>query len=126
MRDYDEELLLKHFGVPGMKRPNGLKYKARRGSTDLYSLRRAKMHPKARISEEPSEESSGDLAHEDKNQNDVIKRKINDSISTIEYPAAVLVINKNGDEAEVTMFDKTTYTKDKINEFVNSLQKEKR
>lgn len=117
MRDYDEELLLKHFGVPGMKRPNGLKYKARRGSTDLYNLRRAKMHPKARISEEPSEESSGDLAHEDKNQND---------IKIVEYPQAFLVIQKEGDESKITIFDTENYNRDDVDTFVNSLNKEKR
>ena len=126
MRNYDEELILKHFGVPGMKRPIGLKYKARRGSTDLYSQRRAKMHPKARISEDIVDESSVELSHEDKNQNDVIKRKINDNISVIEYPSHILVVNKNGDEAEITIFYMKKSTKDNVEDFIKSLKKKER
>lgn len=43
MRDYDLEEFLMHYGVPGMKRPRGLKYKTR-GSTSLYANRRAQMY----------------------------------------------------------------------------------
>ena len=43
MRDYELEEFLMHYGVPGMKRPRGLKYKTR-GSTSLYANRRAQMY----------------------------------------------------------------------------------
>lgn len=43
MRDYDMERFLMHYGVPGMKRPKGLRYKTR-GSTSLYANRQRQMH----------------------------------------------------------------------------------
>ncbi len=43
MRNYELEEFLMHYGVPGMKRPRGLKYRTR-GSTSLYANRRAQMY----------------------------------------------------------------------------------
>lgn len=43
MRDYELEEFLMHYGVPGMKRPRGLKYKTR-GSTSLYANRQRQMY----------------------------------------------------------------------------------
>ena len=43
MRDYDLEDFLKHYGVPGMKRPSGLKYKTGRINATLYSNRQRQM-----------------------------------------------------------------------------------
>ena len=43
MRDYELEKFLMHYGVPGMKRPRGLKYKTR-GSTSLYANRQRQMY----------------------------------------------------------------------------------
>lgn len=43
MRDYELEDFLKHYGVPGMKRPSGLKYKTGRINSTLYSNRQRQM-----------------------------------------------------------------------------------
>lgn len=66
MRDYELEKFLMHYGVPGMKRPRGLKYRTH-GSTSLYANRRAQMYRRNTESEEPSREESDAAAKKIKN-----------------------------------------------------------
>ena len=79
MRNYELEEFLMHYGVPGMKRPKGLKYRTR-GSTSLYANRRAQMYRRNTESEESSREES-DAAVDNvwakqkvKNQNQRLKK----------------------------------------------------
>ena len=44
MRNYELENYLKHYGVPGMKRPRGLKYKTKGVNATLYQNRQAQMN----------------------------------------------------------------------------------
>ena len=53
MRDYDTEEFLIHYGVKGMKRPSGLKYKTRgNGSTSLYANRQSQMYGRNKKSDD--------------------------------------------------------------------------
>ena len=72
-----------HYGVPGMKRPRGLKYKTR-GSTSLYANRRAQMYRRNTESEESSREESDATARKIKNAVDNMwtKQKSKKSKST--------------------------------------------
>lgn len=55
MRDYELEEFLMHYGVPGMKRPRGLKYKTR-GVRNVYANRLSQM--RKRSGTESSEEKA--------------------------------------------------------------------
>ena len=83
MRDYELEEFLMHYGVPGMKRPRGLKYKTR-GSTSLYANRRAQMYRRSAESEESGREESDAAAKKIKNAVDNMwtKQKSKKSKST--------------------------------------------
>ena len=73
MRDYELEEFLMHYGVPGMKRPRGLKYRTR-GSTSLYANRRAQMYRKNTESEESSRE---------KEESDAAAKKIKNAVDNM-------------------------------------------
>lgn len=53
MRDYDMERFLMHYGIPGMKRPRGLKYKTKNnGSVSLYQRRKEQMNKDSSTADE--------------------------------------------------------------------------
>lgn len=73
MRNYELEEFLIHYGVPGMKRPRGLKYKTR-GSTSLYANRRAQMYRRNTESEESNREKA---------ESDAAAKKIKNTIDNV-------------------------------------------
>lgn len=104
MRNYDDERLAAHFGVPGMNRPNALRFR----------MKKPKMSPiKSEIKEETIE-------HEDKNQNEKKPYEVN------ELNGLVLVTKQNGDDSEMAIFDLNKVNKKEVDDYIKSLQKEER
>ncbi|MBO7449829.1 MAG: hypothetical protein J6U54_05620 [Clostridiales bacterium] len=107
MRNYDDERLAAHFGVPGMNRPNALRFR----------MKKPKMSPdKSEIKEETIE-------HEDKNQNEKIEKK---PYEVHEYDNITIVIEHDGDQAKMTIFDLKKVNKKEVDDYIKSLQKEER
>lgn len=104
MRNYDDERLAAHFGVPGMNRPNALRFR----------MKKPKMSP---VKSETKEET---IEHEDKNQNEKNPYEVN------EFNGLVLVTKENGDDSEMAIFDLNKVDKKEVDDYIKSLQKEER